>query len=70
MTAVVRAATTLAFSELGLAKLTAHVFSGNAASARVLEKCGFEREGYFRKHFFKDGKYLDGLAFGLVKDQE
>jgi [ribosomal protein S5]-alanine N-acetyltransferase len=69
MTAVVRAATTLAFSELGLAKLTAHVFPGNAASARVLEKCGFVREGYFRQHFVKDGKFLDGVAFGLVKDQ-
>ena len=68
MTAVVHAASTLAFSELGLAKLTAHVFPENVGSARVLEKCGFEKEGYFRQHFAKDGKYLDGLAFGLVKD--
>ena len=67
-TAVVRRASTLAFSDFGLAKLTAHVFPGNAASARVLEKCGFRQEGYFRQHFVKDGKYVDGLAFGLVKD--
>jgi ribosomal-protein-alanine N-acetyltransferase len=69
MTAAVRAACTLAFSELNLAKLTAHVFPGNGASARALEKCGFEREGYLRQHFVKEGKYLDGIAFGLLKDR-
>jgi [ribosomal protein S5]-alanine N-acetyltransferase len=68
MTQVVRAACVLAFDELGLSKLTAHVFVDNAGSARVLEKCGFQQEGLLRQHFQKDGKLLDGRLFGLLKE--
>lgn len=52
---------------LGLGKITAHVFSFNDASARVLEKCGFEQEGYLTKHFVKHGRLIDAQAFGLVR---
>ena len=67
MTAVVRRVCHHAFEEFGLAKITAHVFADNPASARVLEKCGFEQEGYLRRHFQKDGQLLDGRLFGLLK---
>lgn len=56
MTAVVRVICRHAFENLGLAKITAHVFSFNDASARVLEKCGFEQEGYLKTYFSKDGR--------------
>lgn len=52
------------FATLRLAKLTAHVFVGNDASARVLEKLGFEREGMLRSHFKKEGRLLDAWAYG------
>jgi [ribosomal protein S5]-alanine N-acetyltransferase len=65
--AVVRRVCAYAFEELGLVKITAHVFATNPASARVLEKCGFEPEGYLKKHYLKDGRYLDARAFGLLK---
>ena len=39
MTSVVKSVCRHAFEEFGLEKITAHVFSDNAASARVLEKC-------------------------------
>ncbi len=68
MTAVVRQVAELGFEKFGLVKLTAHVFAGNAASVRVLEKCGFVQEGFLRKHYLKDGKYLDSMAFGLIKE--
>jgi RimJ/RimL family protein N-acetyltransferase len=45
MTAMVKEVCRHAFDNLGLEKITAHVFSFNSASARVLEKCGFEQEG-------------------------
>ena len=48
MTAVVRRVCRHAFEEFGLVKITAHVFSHNPASARVLEKCGFREEGFLR----------------------
>ncbi len=66
-TAVVRAVCRHGFEELGLAKITAHVFSFNDASARVLEKCGFELEGYLKKHFLKDEEFIDAKAYGLVR---
>ena len=42
MTAVVQRVCRHAFEDFGLAKITAHVFSHNPASARVLQKCGFQ----------------------------
>ena len=67
MTAVVQRLCRHAYEELGLVKLTAHVFTHNPASARVLEKCGFQQEGFLRKHFLKDGQFLDAKLFGLLR---
>jgi [ribosomal protein S5]-alanine N-acetyltransferase len=66
MTAVVQRLCQHAFEEFGLVKITAHVFPHNPASARVLEKCGFQEEGFLRKHFCKDGNYLDARLFALL----
>jgi ribosomal-protein-alanine N-acetyltransferase len=70
MTAVVQCACDHAFGTWGLLKIIAHVFSFNAASARVLEKCGFEKEGYLKKHHLKDGRYLDAWLYGLLRASE
>ena len=67
MTAAAERLCHLAFEELGLAKITAHVLAPNLASARVLEKCGFQQEGYLRQHFLKDGRFLDVRLFGRLK---
>ena len=67
MTALVQRMCRHAFEEFGLVKITAHVFPHNPASARVLEKCGFQQEGLLRKHFLKDGKFVDALLFALFK---
>jgi len=56
-----------AFTEFELTRLTAHVFSHNTASARVLEKNGFKLEGTLREHFLKDGTLLDAHVYGLLK---
>jgi ribosomal-protein-alanine N-acetyltransferase len=68
MSAVVRRLCEFAFAEFGLVKITAHVFADNVASAKVLQKCGFHQEGYLRKHYLKDGKFLDSRLFALVKE--
>ena len=67
MTAVVQKACDYAFREWGLTKIIAHVFAFNLASARVLEKCGFEQEGYLKKHFRKEGQLIDGRLYGLSR---
>jgi RimJ/RimL family protein N-acetyltransferase len=67
MTAVVRRACDFAFNDWGLVKITANVFAFNVASARVLEKCGFEQEGYLKRHVFKNGNYCDRKMFALLR---
>jgi ribosomal-protein-alanine N-acetyltransferase len=67
MTAVVQRICQYAFEEFALVKITAHVFATNPASARVLEKCGFEQEGFLKKHYLKDGQYLDARLYALLR---
>lgn len=67
MTDVVRALCEFAFAEWNLVRITAHVFLFNKASARVLEKNGFECEGVLRKHHRKDEKFLDSRLYALVR---
>ncbi len=50
----------------GFVRLFAEVFETNPASMRVLEKCGFVREGILRAHARKDGRYLDQVVYGRV----
>jgi len=67
MTSAVAAVCRHAFDNLGLVRIAAHVFDFNVASARVLEKCGFEPEGYLKKHYLKHGEFFDAKAYGLVR---
>jgi RimJ/RimL family protein N-acetyltransferase len=67
MTAVLRQACAIAFKGWSLVKIAAEVFALNPASARVLEKCGFKQEGYLKKHYLKDGQYIDTRLYGLVQ---
>jgi RimJ/RimL family protein N-acetyltransferase len=67
MTAVVRCLCELGFSDFGLVKITAHVFANNPTSARVLEKCGFVQEGYLRKHYEKEGQFIDSKLYALLR---
>jgi RimJ/RimL family protein N-acetyltransferase len=67
MTAAVQRACSHAFEEFGLVKITAHVFTHNPASARVLQKCGFVQEGLLRKQYRKDDRFLDAWLFALLR---
>jgi ribosomal-protein-alanine N-acetyltransferase len=67
MTAVVGKVCEYAFAQWNLVRITAQVFESNIASARVLEKNGFEFEGLLRKHHLKDGRFLDSRLFALVR---
>lgn len=67
MTAVVQRVCQHAFVQFGLVKIIAHVHPHNSASVRVLEKSGFQEEGFLRKHHLKDGKYLDARLFALLR---
>jgi RimJ/RimL family protein N-acetyltransferase len=49
----------------GIAQVYADVFPENPASARVLEKCGFERLGEIERHLPKRGGWRRLLRYGL-----
>ena len=67
MTAAVRATSDYLLNELDLVRLEAPVFEWNPASMRVLEKCGFAREGVLRQGVFKDGQIIDAVLYARVR---
>jgi len=69
MTDTVDAFVRYLFDELRLMKICADVFEFNTGSVRVLEKNGFKREGFFRKHYLKDGNLIDAYAYGLLREE-
>lgn len=66
MTAAVRAIAEHAFGPLGFKRIETPVFAWNPASMRVLEKCGFVREGVLAKSVFKDGELIDSVMYARV----
>lgn len=57
-----------AFGDLGLHRLEANILPHNAASRRVLEKCGFEKIGYSPKYLQIQGVWQDHeLYMALAK---
>jgi len=66
MTAAVRATADYALEVLDLARLESPVFEWNPASMRVLEKCGFQREGVLRRSIVKDGELIDQVLYARL----
>ena len=54
------------FQELRLHRLEAATQPNNASSIRVLEKNGFQREGYARSYLKINGAWQDHVLYGLV----
>ena len=54
------------FTERGLHKVSAECDARNHASARLLERVGFRREGLRRSHTWIKGEWTDDLEFGLL----
>jgi RimJ/RimL family protein N-acetyltransferase len=67
MTRVVGAMCEFAFSHEWMERVFASVFAWNGASMRVLEKCGFQREGVLRNSVFKDGQLIDAVMFSRLR---
>ncbi len=67
VTEAVKTITGHAFDNLGLIRVFARVFANNTGSIRVLEKAGYEREGYFKNAIIKEGVILDQLQYAKLK---
>lgn len=58
-----------AFQDLGLHRVSLHVFSTNDAAIRLYEKAGFVREGALRRAACIEGRYLDVIVMGLLREE-
>ncbi len=56
-----------AFDTLDLNRVQAEADTRNAASARVLEKLGFQREGTLREDCIVNGDVSDSWVYGLLR---
>lgn len=65
-TEAARAVLSWAFDTLDLNRVQAETDTRNVASARVLEKAGFVREGTLREDCVVDGEISDSWVYGLI----
>lgn len=57
------------FEALGLHRVAARCVADNTASARVLAKLGFRREGRLRDQDYYKDRWWDELCFGLLEPE-
>ncbi|MBV8153004.1 MAG: GNAT family N-acetyltransferase [Candidatus Eremiobacteraeota bacterium] len=58
----------LAFEREDVVRLEAGAYSNNPRSQRVLEKCGFQREGVHRRAVIKGDEILDVVMYAKLRD--
>ena len=68
MTAALRALVPFCFAALRLHRLEAACIPANTASVRLLEKTGFQREGYARSYLCINGAWQDHLLYARLKN--
>lgn len=56
-----------AFENFNLHRLEADVDPRNSASIKVLERLGFQKEGYLRERWHVGGEVQDALFYGLLE---
>lgn len=66
MTEAVSAITDFAFSKMKVVRSQATVVCDNLASIRLLEKCGYIREGVLANYAILGGKVFDSYMYGKV----
>ncbi len=58
-----------AFDELRLNCIYANILAYNEASIKLFERCRFKREGVLRQRVYKQGRFVDLLAYSrLIND--
>lgn len=68
-TKALKAIVNYAFQDFDLIRIYASPFECNPASARVLEKSGFQYEGRLRKSAVKNSVVLDQLMYSIIRDE-
>ena len=68
-TEAARAMVGFGFAELGLQRISSWCIADNVASARVLERLGFVREGRLRRNEYFKGRWWDTLLYALLEEE-
>jgi len=68
-TASMRILLKYAFLERRLNKFNVWCVEGNVPAIAMMKKLGCTQEGVRRQIIYSDGRYLDGILFGLTKDE-
>jgi UDP-4-amino-4,6-dideoxy-N-acetyl-beta-L-altrosamine N-acetyltransferase len=58
------------FEELGLHRISLHVFATNEAAIRAYEHVGFRREGLLREAALLGGSWIDVLLMGVLAGEQ
>ncbi len=69
MTQIVRHAIDYAFNNLRLNRISANYMPRNTRSARLLQKLGFEKEGYARRYLHINGRWEDHILTALLNSK-
>jgi ribosomal-protein-alanine N-acetyltransferase len=69
MTEALTAMIDFAFSDLNLHRLEADSDDKNMASLTLLEKLGFQREGFFRERWYVNETWQHSVMLGLLKQE-
>ncbi len=67
MSAVISTLCQHLFDTTDLVRIEAFVFCDNFASAKILEKSGFEKEGLLRQYVSKNGAFKDVFIYSKLK---
>ena len=65
----VKLALNIGFNQLGLDKITAWTFEANAASRKVMEKCGFKFDGIVKSAYLKYNEMQNRLNYRILKNE-
>ena len=58
-----------AFSNLNLRRIQLEVLDSNEVAKNLYKKIGFVEEGRKRKAVYKNGKYVDEIVMGLLREE-
>ncbi len=67
-TEAMRILLSFAFNQININKVRLNVYSFNEPAIKSYERCGFVREGVLRQEIFRDGRYHDIIAMGILRD--
>lgn len=68
-TDAVNAIADFAFGQLRLERLWLDTNAHNARAQAVYTKCGFAREGVFRRAFYQDGRWSDEVRMAMIREE-